>query len=121
MLDRHNRRRRRAEVARQVAHDTLEQRVQEKTVVLEKTNAALQKEILERKRTEDALRESERSLQERVIELEQAQNILQTQSAEMVQIAAELHGPQSDRSSCSFCYLHPKSQGASRSTVGPSH
>ncbi len=23
--------------------------------------------------------------------------------------------------SCSFCYLHPKSQGASRSTVGPSH
>ena len=23
--------------------------------------------------------------------------------------------------SCSFCYLHPKSQAASRSTVGPSH
>jgi hypothetical protein len=23
--------------------------------------------------------------------------------------------------SCSFCYPHPKSQGASRSTVGPSH
>ncbi len=90
MLDRHNRRRRRAEVARQVVHDTPEQRVQEKTIALEKTIAALQKEILERKRMEDALRESERSLQERVIELEQAQKILQTQSAEMAQIAAEL-------------------------------
>ncbi len=82
--------RRRVEVARQVAHDTLEQRVQEKTAELERANATLQKEILEHKRTEEALRASECSLQERVIELEQAQNILQTQSAEMAQIAGEL-------------------------------
>jgi two-component system sensor histidine kinase/response regulator len=41
------------------AHDQLEKRVQERTAELAKANKALQAEITERKRTEEALRESE--------------------------------------------------------------
>ena len=82
--------RRRAEVAQQVAKDTLEQRVQEKTAELESANVELQKVIAEHKRTEEALRASERNLQEQITELEKAQQILRTQSAEMAQIAEEL-------------------------------
>jgi len=84
------------EAARRVAHDTLERRVQEKTAELEKANAALQREISERKRTEEELRASEHSLQERVVELEQAQNILQAQSEEMTEIAGELRNARDD-------------------------
>jgi len=82
--------RRQAEVAQQVANETLEQRVQEKTAELEDANAELQKVIAEHKRTEDALRASERTLQEQIAELEKAQKVLETQSAEMARIAEEL-------------------------------
>ena len=52
--------RRRAEVAQQVAKDTLEQRVQEKTAELESANVELQKVIAEHKRTEEAQRRKRR-------------------------------------------------------------
>jgi PAS domain S-box-containing protein len=41
------------------AHEELEQRVKERTVVLAETNTELEREIIERKTTESALRESE--------------------------------------------------------------
>ncbi len=52
--------RKKAEEALQKAHDRLEQRVEERTRELAKLNEDLQSEILERKRSEEALRESER-------------------------------------------------------------
>ncbi len=56
---RDNLERRRAEEALQKAHAELEMQVQERTADLRATNELLQKEITERKWTEDALRESE--------------------------------------------------------------
>lgn len=52
--------RERAEEALQIAHDELEQRVEERTAELTTANAALQAEIIERKRMAKALRESEK-------------------------------------------------------------
>lgn len=99
--------RRRIEAARQVAQDMLEQRVHEKTAELERVNADLQIEISERKRTEEALRTSERSLQDRVMELEQTKKILQAQSEELAKIAGELgiardHAEAANRSKSEF-------------------
>jgi len=51
--------RKRAEDDLQKAHDELERRVQERTVELMETNERLKQEIEERKRVEEALRESE--------------------------------------------------------------
>jgi len=109
MLEPHNRRRRAAtlldrygqqlgylterqhlEVARQATQDVLEHRVKEKTAELERANADLQTEVSVRKHAEEALRQSERRLQERVTQLEQAERSLRTQSEEMVQIAGQL-------------------------------
>ncbi|MEC4681949.1 MAG: hypothetical protein VST67_14795 [Nitrospirota bacterium] len=56
---RDNLERKRAEEALQKAHAELEMQVQERTADLRATNELLQKEITERKWTEDALRESE--------------------------------------------------------------
>jgi two-component system cell cycle sensor histidine kinase PleC len=102
LLDRYGRQlgylmeRRHVEAARQAAHDMLECRVREKTAELERTNANLQSEVSVRQRTEDALRTSERSLQERVAELERAQSILRRQGEEMARIAAELRMARDD-------------------------
>jgi two-component system NtrC family sensor kinase len=52
-----------AEHALRQAHDTLESRVQERTADLAQTNAALQQEIAEHKRTTEALRQSHQFLQ----------------------------------------------------------
>ncbi|MFQ6052136.1 MAG: PAS domain S-box protein [Candidatus Hydrothermarchaeota archaeon] len=57
--DREERDRKRAEEALRKAHEELEIRVQERTVELEKINEILQAEIIERKLSEEALRESE--------------------------------------------------------------
>lgn len=82
--------RRQVEAAQQAIQGILEQRVHEKTCELEKTNADLKIEVSVRKRTEDALRTSERSLQEQVMELESAQTVLQTQGEELAEIAEQL-------------------------------
>ena len=78
------------EAARQVAQDILERRVKEKTAELEKANADLQTEISVRKGAEEALRVSERQLQERVRQLEEAEHVLRAQGEEMAQIAGQL-------------------------------
>jgi two-component system NtrC family sensor kinase len=52
-----------AERSLRQAHDTLESRVQERTADLAQTNAALQQEIAEHKRTTEALRQSHQFLQ----------------------------------------------------------
>jgi two-component system cell cycle sensor histidine kinase PleC len=78
------------EAARQVAQDILERRVKEKTAELEKANADLQTEISVRKGAEEALRVSERQLQERVRQLEDAEHVLRAQGEEMAQIAGQL-------------------------------
>ena len=54
--------RREAEAALRRAHDELERKVEERTAELQETNAALKEEIEERKRVEQALRESEERL-----------------------------------------------------------
>ena len=54
--------RREAEAALRRAHDELEQKVEERTAELQDANAALKEEIEERKRVEQALRESEERL-----------------------------------------------------------
>jgi len=54
--------RREAEAALRRAHDELERKVEERTAELQATNAALKEEIEERKRVEEALRESEERL-----------------------------------------------------------
>jgi len=78
------------DAARQVAQDILERRVREKTAELEKANADLQTEISVRKGAEEALRVSERQLQERVRQLEDAEHVLRAQGEEMSQIAGQL-------------------------------
>ena len=52
--------RKRVEKALQKAHDELEKRVQERTAELEQTNESLRQEVTERKRAEEAMRQSER-------------------------------------------------------------
>jgi PAS domain S-box-containing protein len=54
--------RREAEAALRQAHAELEQKVEERTAELQETNAALKEEIEERKRVEQALRESQERL-----------------------------------------------------------
>lgn len=56
--------RKRAEEQLQTAYDQLEKHVHERTAELWQTNRLLQQEINERKKTEEALRESERRLRE---------------------------------------------------------
>jgi PAS domain S-box-containing protein len=51
--------RKRAEAALQKAHDELEQRVEDRTAELSAANKKMEQEIAERRRVEDALRESE--------------------------------------------------------------
>ncbi len=58
-LQEENTRRRQAEMAIQQANETLEERVQARTSALEQANRSLTAEVTERKRVEEALRESE--------------------------------------------------------------
>lgn len=51
--------RKQAEVALRATHDSLEQRVEERTAELSRANAVLEEQIAERARAEEALRESE--------------------------------------------------------------
>jgi PAS domain-containing protein len=59
MLEQEREARRVAENALQVAQNDLEKRVLERTLELEKANKTLQAEIVERRRVEEALKESE--------------------------------------------------------------
>jgi len=56
--------RKRAEEGLQQAHDELEQRVDERTVELRETNEQLTKEIIDRKKAQEALKESERKFRD---------------------------------------------------------
>jgi PAS domain S-box-containing protein len=58
--------RKEAEEKLRSAHDQLEQRVRERTMELEKTNEKLKAQIMEKRRVEQALLESEKRLQNRV-------------------------------------------------------
>ncbi len=80
----------RAEAALREAHNTLEQRVQERTAELQKANADLKVEVAERMRAEEALRENEQILQTRVAELEEAQRTLERQGEDLVRFAEDL-------------------------------
>lgn len=75
----------RAKEALQQAHNTLEQRVAERTSELARSNEQLSREIEERKRAEEALRESERQLKRLSSEL------LKAQENERQRIANEIH------------------------------
>ncbi|MDH4266061.1 MAG: GAF domain-containing protein, partial [Deltaproteobacteria bacterium] len=79
------RRRRQAEEALRRSHEELEIRVQERTAELTKANEALQAEIAERKRAEEALQESESRL--RFL----ASQLLIAQEKERKRVAQELH------------------------------
>ncbi len=82
--------RKRAEAALREAHNTLEQRVQERTAELQKANADLKVEVAERKRAEAALRENEQILQARVVDLVEAQRKLERQGVDLVRLADDL-------------------------------
>jgi signal transduction histidine kinase len=77
--------RRRAEEALKNARDELEKRVQERTADLDEAVKRLQAEIIQRKRMEDTLRESEKQV--RLF----ASQCLTAQETERRRIAAELH------------------------------
>ena len=55
------------------AHDDLERRVVERTAELQKANTSLQREVGDRKRAEEALRESNRQLAEALGQLKTTQ------------------------------------------------
>ncbi len=74
-----------AEDALQKAHDNLEKRVEERTSDLKKSNVHLKQEIAERRRTEKALRKSEKQL--RAL----AARIQEVQETERKHLAQELH------------------------------
>jgi len=67
------------------AHDDLEIRVQQRTAELTRVNEALQVEIMERQRAEEALQESEKSLRRL------SSQLLEAQENERKWIARELH------------------------------
>lgn len=83
--------RKRAEEALQKAHDQLEQRVEERTAELAKTNDLLKKEVIERKRAQGALQKSETFLQERVEEQTYEIELTQQTSIEALARLAEYH------------------------------
>ena len=68
--------RKRGEVALRHAHDQLEARVHERTAALVETNNRLQLEIIERKKAEESLMESNRKLTEAMEQLHVAQQAL---------------------------------------------
>ncbi len=71
--------------ALQHAHDTLERRVEERTAELAASNRKLEKEIVERKRVEDALRESRKQLKSL------SSQLVRDQERERKRIANEIH------------------------------
>jgi len=77
--------RKKTDEALQRAKDELEERVSERTAELAKANALLEKDIAERKRTEEQLKESERKLRYLSTEL------MTAQEKERKRIAGELH------------------------------
>ena len=70
--------RNRAEEELRKAHDELEIRVQERTAELSKANEALRAEITERKQAEEALQESNRRLEEALVNLDEKNKELQS-------------------------------------------
>jgi PAS domain S-box-containing protein len=81
--------RKRAAEALQKAHDELEQRVEERSVELVKTNDELRREIQERRRVEKALQKSEVFLQELVAEQTHEIELTQRTSIEALATLAE--------------------------------
>jgi PAS domain S-box-containing protein len=73
----------RVEEELRLARDTLEERILERTADLENENA-------ERRRAEEALRDSERVLRAQVVDLEEAQRKLERQGMDLVRFADDL-------------------------------
>ena len=78
-------RRKNAEDALRKAHDELERRVEERTFELKTTNERLQREIVERMRTEEALRQSEKELRNL------SSSLIEVQENERKRVGMELH------------------------------